>query len=43
MWIPRDVEARLQRSAKTRPAIVLTGARQTGKTSNPWEKASKKK
>jgi AAA domain len=33
MWIPRDVEARLRRSAKTRPVIVLTGARQTGKTS----------
>src|SRR6266404_7598849 len=33
MWISRDVEARLQRSAKTRPVIVLTGARQTGKTS----------
>jgi predicted AAA+ superfamily ATPase len=33
MWIPRDVEPRLQRSAKTRPVIVLTGARQTGKTS----------
>jgi predicted AAA+ superfamily ATPase len=33
MWIPRDVEARLQRSARTRPVVVLTGARQTGKTS----------
>jgi len=33
MWIPRDVEAHLKRSAKTRPVIVLTGARQTGKTS----------
>jgi uncharacterized protein len=33
MWIPRDVEPRLRRSARTRPAIVLTGARQTGKTS----------
>jgi predicted AAA+ superfamily ATPase len=33
MWISRTVEARLQHSAKTRPAIVLTGARQTGKTS----------
>lgn len=31
MWISRDVEARLRRSAKTRPVIVLTGARQTGK------------
>jgi len=33
MWIPRFVEPRLKRSAKTRPVIVLTGARQTGKTS----------
>ena len=33
MWISRDVEVRLKRSAKTRPVIVLTGARQTGKTS----------
>jgi predicted AAA+ superfamily ATPase len=33
MWISRHVEARLKRSAKTRPVIVLTGARQTGKTS----------
>ena len=33
MWIPREVEARLRRSAKTRPVVVLTGARQTGKTS----------
>jgi hypothetical protein len=33
MWLPREVEARLKRSAKTRPVIVLTGARQTGKTS----------
>jgi uncharacterized protein len=33
MWIPRDLEARLKRSARTRPVIVLTGARQTGKTS----------
>lgn len=33
MWIERDVQSRLQRSAKTRPVIVLTGARQTGKTS----------
>src|SRR5208283_1137277 len=27
------IEARLQRSVKTRPLVVLTGARQTGKTS----------
>lgn len=33
MWISRAVESRLKRSAKTRPVIVLTGARQTGKTS----------
>jgi len=33
MWIPRMIEARLQRSVKTRPLVVLTGARQTGKTS----------
>lgn len=33
MWIVRDVEERLRRSAKTRPVVVLTGARQTGKTS----------
>lgn len=33
MWIARDVEPRLLRSAATRPVVVLTGARQTGKTS----------
>lgn len=33
MWIRRDIEPRLLRSARTRPAAVLTGARQTGKTS----------
>jgi hypothetical protein len=33
MWIPRDIEPRLLRSARTRPVTVLTGARQTGKTS----------
>jgi predicted AAA+ superfamily ATPase len=33
MWIPRDIEPHLQRSARTRPVVVLTGARQTGKTS----------
>lgn len=33
MWIQRDIEPRLQRSARTRPVVVLTGARQTGKTS----------
>src|SRR5712692_3212366 len=30
---PRDLEPRLHRSARTRPVVVLTGARQTGKTS----------
>jgi len=33
MWITRDIEPRLHRSARTRPVVVLTGARQTGKTS----------
>ena len=33
MWIVRSSEARLQHSARTRPCLVLTGARQTGKTS----------
>ncbi len=33
MWIPRDIEARLLHSARTRPVLVLTGPRQTGKTS----------
>lgn len=33
MWIPRDVQTRLQHAARTRPVVVLTGARQTGKTS----------
>lgn len=33
VWIEREVEARLRNSARTRPVIVLTGARQTGKTS----------
>jgi uncharacterized protein len=33
MWIARDLEARLLQSARTRPVLVLTGARQTGKTS----------
>jgi len=33
MWIPRQIEARLEHSARTRPVVVLTGARQTGKTS----------
>ena len=33
MWIGRHLEPRLLHSAKTRPVLVLTGARQTGKTS----------
>jgi predicted AAA+ superfamily ATPase len=33
MWIPRAIEPVLLHSAKTRPVTVLTGARQTGKTS----------
>jgi uncharacterized protein len=33
MWIARTVEARLLRSARSRPVMVLTGARQTGKNS----------
>ena len=33
MWILRTIEPRLLRSARTRPVVVLTGARQTGKTS----------
>jgi uncharacterized protein len=33
MWIPRAIEPRLPQLAATRPVVVLTGARQTGKTS----------
>lgn len=33
MWIRRYIEARLLHAARTRPVVVLTGARQTGKTS----------
>lgn len=33
MWIDRTIEPRLQQAARTRPIVVLTGARQTGKTS----------
>ncbi|MGA3372673.1 MAG: ATP-binding protein [Terracidiphilus sp.] len=32
MWISRAIESHLKHSARTRPVIVLTGARQTGKT-----------
>jgi len=33
MWIPREIEATLAEAAATRPALVLTGCRQAGKTS----------
>lgn len=33
MWIDRDIEPLLRRHAAQRPVVVLTGARQTGKTS----------
>src|SRR5262245_45539620 len=33
VWIPRDIEQRILKSVRTRPVVVLTGARQTGKTS----------
>ncbi|MCY4656486.1 MAG: AAA family ATPase, partial [Gammaproteobacteria bacterium] len=33
MWINRHIEQLLLNVADTRPAVVLTGARQTGKTS----------
>lgn len=33
MWIPREIEALLTRRAAQRPVVVLTGPRQTGKTS----------
>jgi predicted AAA+ superfamily ATPase len=33
MWFARQIEERLRRSARTRPVVALTGARQTGKTS----------
>ena len=33
MWIERQVEPLLRQRAATRPAVVLTGARQAGKTS----------
>ncbi len=32
MWIPRRLEPRLCQLAASRPVVVLTGARQTGKT-----------
>ena len=33
MWIPRLIEPVLRQRMRTRPVVVLTGARQTGKTS----------
>ena len=33
MWIERHIEPLLRQCAETRPVVVLTGARQTGKTS----------
>ena len=33
MWIPRQIEALIRSRAASRPVVVLTGARQTGKTS----------
>ena len=33
MWIDRHIEPLLRKRAATRPAVILTGARQTGKTS----------
>jgi uncharacterized protein len=33
MWIRRESEGRIRHAVKTRPVVVLTGARQTGKTS----------
>ena len=33
MWIDRQIEPLLLQRAATRPVVVLTGARQTGKTS----------
>src|SRR5262245_15082233 len=33
MWIPRNIEPLLTKRASQRPVVVVTGARQTGKTS----------
>ena len=33
MWFPRDIAPLLLHSARTRPAVVLTGPRQVGKSS----------
>lgn len=33
MWFPREISAHLEPLVATRPVVILTGARQTGKTS----------
>jgi predicted AAA+ superfamily ATPase len=33
MWIPRELDSTLKKAADSRPAVVLTGCRQAGKTS----------
>ena len=33
MWIKRDIQTVIQKTAKSRPSLLLTGARQTGKSS----------
>ena len=33
MWVDRQIEPLLRQRASTRPVVVLSGARQTGKTS----------
>lgn len=33
MWVPRELDATLRQAADSRPAVVLTGCRQAGKTS----------
>ncbi len=33
MWIPRTIKERLHRTVESRPVVLLTGARQTGKSS----------
>lgn len=33
MWIKREIESTLREASETRPAVVVTGCRQTGKTS----------
>ena len=32
MYIPRQIEEKLIHASQTRPAVLVTGARQTGKT-----------